>query len=101
MGLKRRSRKLVAALNELEGVTCNEAQGAMYAFPQIRLPAKALAAAEAEGRKGTTFLPSEKDIDSVVDRVTQFHKTFMRSAGTEAPDGASVPVIRRRCRRPP
>jgi len=107
--LKRRSRKLVAALNELEGVTCNEAQGAMYAFPQIRLPAKALAAAEAEGRKGdqfysmellkatgvvvvagtgfkqvegtlhfrTTFLPSEKDIDSVVDRVTQFHKTFM------------------------
>merc|ERR1712182_125965 len=107
--LKRRSRKLVAALNELEGVTCNEAQGAMYAFPQIRLPAKALAAAQAEGRKGdqfysmellkatgvvvvagtgfkqvegtlhfrTTFLPSEKDVDSVVDRVTQFHKTFM------------------------
>ena len=47
--LKRRSRKLVAALNELEGVSCNEAQGAMYAFPQIRLPARALAAAEAEG----------------------------------------------------
>ena len=81
----------------------------MYAFPQIRLPARALAAAEAEGRKGdqfysmellkatgvvvvagtgfkqvegtlhfrTTFLPSEKDIDNVVDKVTQFHKSFM------------------------
>ena len=109
VSLKRRSRKLVAALNELEGVTCNEAQGAMYAFPQIRLSAKALAAAEAAGRKGdqfysmellkatgvvvvagtgfkqvegtlhfrTTFLPSEADIDSVVDKVSQFHKKFM------------------------
>lgn len=25
-----------------EGVTCNEAEGAMYLFPRVRLPAKAV-----------------------------------------------------------
>ena len=29
---------LVEALNKLEGITCNEAEGAMYLFPQIQLP---------------------------------------------------------------
>jgi len=48
--LKSRSRKLVAALNELQGVTCNMAEGAMYAFPQIRLPENALKAAAAQGK---------------------------------------------------
>lgn len=37
------------ALNELEGITCNEADGALYAFPRIRLSEKAKRAAEAEG----------------------------------------------------
>lgn len=37
------------ALNELEGITCNEADGALYAFPRIRLSNKAKRAAEAEG----------------------------------------------------
>lgn len=35
------------ALNSLEGVTCNKAEGAMYLFPRIRLPEKAIKAAEA------------------------------------------------------
>lgn len=37
------------ALNELEGITCNEADGALYAFPRIRLSNKAKQAAEAQG----------------------------------------------------
>jgi len=53
--LKRRSQKLVAALNELEGVTCQDATGAMYAFPSITLPPKAVAAAEAAGKVPDTF----------------------------------------------
>lgn len=47
--LKRRATKLVGALNKLEGVTCNEAEGAMYAFPMVTLPPKAIAAAKAQG----------------------------------------------------
>ncbi|KAI8910128.1 pyridoxal phosphate-dependent transferase [Gorgonomyces haynaldii] len=40
--IKRRATKLAKAFNELEGVSCNSAQGAMYLFPQIRLPEKAV-----------------------------------------------------------
>ena len=29
-------------LNSLEGVTCNEVTDALYAFPRIRLPQKAI-----------------------------------------------------------
>ena len=36
--LKRRALKLVAALNDLPGVTCQQAAGAMYVFPNIVLP---------------------------------------------------------------
>jgi len=107
--LKRRSTKLVAALNALDGVTCNEAEGAMYAFPCVTLPPKALEMAKSKGVKGdnmyamrlleatgivvvpgsgfgqaegtfhfrTTFLPSEGDIDSVIERMTKFHQAFM------------------------
>jgi len=53
--MKRRAVKLVAGLNSLEGVSCNEAQGAMYAFPQITLPPKAIAAAEDAGKVPDTF----------------------------------------------
>ena len=33
-------------LNSLDGITCNHIQGAMYAFPQIYLPDKAIKAAQ-------------------------------------------------------
>ena len=36
--MKRRASMLTKALNELEGVSCNEIEGAMYAFPTITLP---------------------------------------------------------------
>lgn len=46
--LRRRSAKLVTALNAMEGVSCNDCEGAMYAFPRIRLPPNAVAAAESK-----------------------------------------------------
>ncbi|KAH8521220.1 hypothetical protein H0E87_002324 [Populus deltoides] len=45
--LKRRAKTLEDAFNKLDGVTCNKAEGAMYLFPCIRLPEKAIKAAEA------------------------------------------------------
>ncbi|CAH9138934.1 unnamed protein product [Cuscuta epithymum] len=45
--LARRAKTLEEAFNSMEGVTCNKAEGAMYLFPQIRLPEKAIKAAEA------------------------------------------------------
>ncbi|KAL6585243.1 Alanine--glyoxylate aminotransferase 2, mitochondrial [Orobanche minor] len=44
--LARRAMSLEEALNGLEGVTCNRAEGAMYLFPRISLPNKALEAAK-------------------------------------------------------
>jgi len=32
--LARRAAKLVEGLNKLQGVTCNAAEGALYAFPR-------------------------------------------------------------------
>ncbi|KAJ3673677.1 hypothetical protein LUZ60_005669 [Juncus effusus] len=43
--LARRAKALEKALNELEGVKCNKAEGAMYLFPRIELPPKAVEAA--------------------------------------------------------
>lgn len=47
--LKRRAQMLSVALNALEGVSCNTIDGALYAFPTITLPAKAVAEAETQG----------------------------------------------------
>jgi len=48
--------KLVAdTLNSIEGITCNTVQGAMYAFPQIHLPQKAIAAANEAGMAADAF----------------------------------------------
>jgi alanine transaminase len=43
--LGRRAKKVAAALNGLEGVTCNDAEGAMYLFPSITLSPVAVAKA--------------------------------------------------------
>ncbi|XP_064985341.1 alanine aminotransferase 2-like [Musa acuminata AAA Group] len=45
--LARRAKALEDAFNGLEEVTCNKAEGAMYLFPQLRLPKKAIEAAKA------------------------------------------------------
>ncbi|EEY66057.1 alanine aminotransferase 2 [Phytophthora infestans T30-4] len=53
--LKRRAEKLVKAFNELEGVTCNETEGAMYTFPNLTLPPKAVEAAKEAGMAPDAF----------------------------------------------
>ncbi|KAF2923934.1 hypothetical protein DAI22_07g230900 [Oryza sativa Japonica Group] len=47
--LARRAKALEEAFNSLEGITCNKAEGAMYLFPRIYLPQKAIGAAQAAG----------------------------------------------------
>lgn len=42
-------------MNKLEGVTCNPTEGAMYVFPKLELPRRALEAAEKEGVPGDAF----------------------------------------------
>ncbi|XP_006342898.1 alanine aminotransferase 2, mitochondrial-like isoform X4 [Solanum tuberosum] len=44
--LARRAKILEDAFNSLEGVTCYNAEGALYSFPRINLPDKAIKAAE-------------------------------------------------------
>eukprot|EP00092_Neocalanus_flemingeri_P019799 GFUD01021443.1.p1 GENE.GFUD01021443.1~~GFUD01021443.1.p1 ORF type:complete len:501 (-),score=161.84 GFUD01021443.1:155-1657(-) len=51
--------KLVAdTLNSIEGISCNTVQGAMYAFPCISLPEKALTAAKEAGQPADVFYAS-------------------------------------------
>lgn len=45
-GLKEKARLVTELFNKIEGVKCNPVQGAMYAFPQISLPQKAIAHAK-------------------------------------------------------
>ncbi|KAI9273571.1 pyridoxal phosphate-dependent transferase [Sporodiniella umbellata] len=51
----RRAQKLAECFHELEGVTCEDAKGAMYLFPRIRLPAKAIAQAKVKGMEPDDF----------------------------------------------
>ena len=53
--MKRRASKIAVILNKLEGVECQESEGAMYAFPTIKLPPKAIAAAKAANMAPDAF----------------------------------------------
>merc|ERR1712137_752741 len=53
--LKRRATYMADTFNSLEGVTCSAPEGAMYVFPQIRLPPAAIAAAIAAGKTPDLF----------------------------------------------
>lgn len=44
--LKLKARMTTETLNSIEGISCNEVMGAMYAFPQIKMPQKALQEAQ-------------------------------------------------------
>lgn len=46
---KRKSKFLYQKLNSIEGITCQPLEGAMYAFPKIDMPAKAIEEAKKEG----------------------------------------------------
>ncbi|OQD83623.1 hypothetical protein PENANT_c016G02408 [Penicillium antarcticum] len=54
-GLHKRALSLYNAFQRMEGVEVQEPQGAMYLFPKINLPAKAIEAAEAENRAADEF----------------------------------------------
>ena len=54
-GLKRRSKKLVDGLNAAEGISCNPADGTMYAFPSVEIPPRAIESAEQHGMAPDTL----------------------------------------------
>ncbi|KAI0164064.1 PLP-dependent transferase [Xylariaceae sp. FL1272] len=54
-GLKERAYALYEAFKSMAGVECGEPQGSMYLFPTIHVPAKAVEAAEKEGRTPDEF----------------------------------------------
>jgi alanine transaminase len=45
--LARRAKTIVEGLNKIDGIDCEKAEGAMYAFPRLTLPKKAVDYAEA------------------------------------------------------
>lgn len=47
--LRRKSIKLANAFNTFEGVSCNRSEGAMYLFPRISIPDKAIAESQKRG----------------------------------------------------
>jgi len=53
--LQNRARKLARALNELDGMRCNPVEGALYAFPSVMLPPKAVEAAHKAGKLPDVF----------------------------------------------
>lgn len=50
-GLKERSQALYAAFMSMTGISCQDPKGAMYIFPTIHLPKRAIEKAEQLGRK--------------------------------------------------
>ncbi|MDX1571101.1 MAG: aminotransferase class I/II-fold pyridoxal phosphate-dependent enzyme [Xanthomonadales bacterium] len=48
--LRNKSARMVEAFNRLPGIDCQPVDGAMYVFPRIDLPRRAIEAAHAEGR---------------------------------------------------
>ncbi|CAG5114966.1 unnamed protein product [Candidula unifasciata] len=53
--LKEKAALITQLFNSIEGISCNEVAGAMYAFPRIYLPEKAIKAAEAVGQTPDSF----------------------------------------------
>lgn len=53
--LKSRAILVHKKLNEIDGITCNEVMGAMYAFPRIHLPQKAIEKAKSLGQEPDFF----------------------------------------------
>lgn len=53
--LRRRAHMVTDAFNGMKNVTCNMTEGAMYAFPRLHLPRKAIEAANAAGKAPDVF----------------------------------------------
>lgn len=96
--LRRKAQILADGLNKVEGIRCNTVAGAMYAFPQITIPAGrtdedyCMALLEKTGicvvpgtgfgqRTGTahfrtTILPPTEKIQEVVNKIAEFHRSY-------------------------
>lgn len=57
--LKVRAKMVADTFNSMEGFSCNTVQGAMYAFPQFKLPPKAIEAAKAKNQAPDAFYAFE------------------------------------------
>lgn len=57
--LKLRAKMVAETFNAIEGFSCNPVQGAMYAFPQMKLPPKAIEAAKQAGKAPDVFYAFE------------------------------------------
>lgn len=53
--LKEKGKMTSNLFNSIDGISCNPVQGAMYAFPKIELPKKAVEAAQAKGLAADAF----------------------------------------------
>jgi aspartate/methionine/tyrosine aminotransferase len=53
--LKRRAAILSQELNSVKGISCNPAEGALYAFPQIHLPSRFVEHAKSVGKAADTL----------------------------------------------
>ena len=53
--LRSRATALYEAFKQMEGVECQEPEGAMYLFPKLNLPAKAVEAAKKAGKNPDDF----------------------------------------------
>ena len=53
--LRRRARIMTDGFNSCKNVVCNFTEGAMYSFPQIKLPTKAIQAAKQAGKVPDVF----------------------------------------------
>jgi alanine transaminase len=54
-GLQRRAKALVEGLNSIDGIECTPAEGAMYAFPSVKLPQRAFQVAEEKDQTPDTL----------------------------------------------
>lgn len=53
--LRKRAKAMTDGFNAMTNVSCNFTEGAMYAFPRIHLPPKAMEAAKASGKEPDVF----------------------------------------------
>ncbi len=99
-GLRHKAEIVARGLNAVEGISCNEVTGAMYAFPRIGLPkgvtdseyclalleetgicvvpGSGFGQAEGTWHFRTTILPPIDQIEAVVQKLAAFHVAFTR-----------------------
>ncbi|XP_065210755.1 alanine aminotransferase 1-like [Planococcus citri] len=57
--LNERAKMVADTFNRMPGITCNPVQGAMYAFPRLHLPEKAIAKAKSKNQDPSVFYTFE------------------------------------------